>query len=252
MTTAERYVNLAAFALMILVNAMASLLPLNGRTTGEISDLYPVLITPSGYVFAIWGLIYLLLAGFVAYTFLRPEDPRLGGFHYLFALSCLLNSAWLFAWHWENMSLALTLMLALLATLVFIYANVNYSERWGSLLAFWLLKLPFSIYLAWISVATIVNVSVTLYAAGWTGWGISPAVWAAIMVLIATVLALLAVDLRNDRAFALVIAWALTGVGASNADHLFVAVVAWGAAVGLLVFLGWQIAGDNERRIVLR
>ncbi len=250
MTRAERYVNLVAFGLMILVNAMASLLPLNGRTTGEISELYPVLITPSGYVFAIWGLIYLLLAGFLAYTFLRPEDPRLNGFHYLFALSCLLNSAWLFAWHWENMSLALTIMLALLATLMFIYANVNYSDRWRSLLAFWLLKLPFSIYLGWISVATIVNVSVTLYAAGWTGWGISPPVWAAIMVLIAAVLALLAVDLRNDRAFALVIIWALTGVGARNSDNLFVAVVAWGAAVGLLVFLGWQIAGDRERRIV--
>ncbi|MFO8059818.1 MAG: tryptophan-rich sensory protein, partial [Bacillota bacterium] len=191
MTDADRYVNLGAFATMILVNALATLLPLNGRTTGEISQLYPVLITPAPYTFAIWGLIYLLLAGFVIYQFMRPRDPRLRGFRHLFALSCVFNSAWIFAWHWEGIRLSLAIMLALLATLVTIYANIDAGGRPQSLTTFWILKIPFSIYLAWISVATIVNVSVTLYAAEWDGWGISQTGWTAIMILAAAALAVL-------------------------------------------------------------
>lgn len=250
MSNTERYVNLAAFVTMILVNALATLLPLNGRTTSEISELYPVLITPSGYVFAIWGVIYLLLAGFVAYPFLRPHDPRLQGFRHLFALSCLLNSAWLFAWHWENIPLSVAIMLALMATLVTIYANINYRERWECLTAFWLVKIPFSIYLGWICVATIVNINVALYAARWDAWGISQVGWTAIMILAAAAAAILALVWHGDRALALVIIWALTGVGTRNSDNLFLAAVAWGTAVGLGVLLGRQLVGGKGERIV--
>lgn len=241
----EKYLSLAAYVFMVGVNALASLLPLNNQTTAEISDRYPTLITPAGYVFAIWALIYLALAGFVLFQLLRDSNGRLTRIRYLFIASSLLNAAWLFAWHWEQLALSLVIMLALLIVLVAIYLTVR-RQRWDSPAAQWLVKAPFSIYLAWISVATIVNVSVVLYASGWQGWGISGVSWTAVLIVVAAVLAASALIIRGDAAFALVIMWALTGVAANNSDITFLATTAWAAGVALAILLGWRIAAGHQ------
>ncbi len=237
----DKYLSLLAYVFMVGVNALASLLPLNDQTTAEISGRYPTLITPAGYVFAIWGLIYLTLAGFVVFQLLSESNQRLTRIRHLFIASSLLNAAWLFAWHWERLALSLVIMLALLVVLVATYLAVRQQE-WESPAARWFLKLPFSIYLAWISVATIVNVSVVLYASGWEGWGISAVGWTVVLIVVATVLGASALLIRTDPTFALVIIWALTGVAANNTDITLVATTAWTAGVALAILVGWRTA----------
>jgi len=168
-------INLLAVIVTIGVNGLANALPLNGQTTGEISDRFQVYFVPAGYVFSIWGLIYLGFTAFAVYQALpaQRDNPRLQRIGYLFALSCLANIAWLFLWHYEIFLLTLVAMVALLLLLVAIYlrldinrVRVNRAERW-------LVHIPFSIYLGWITVATIANVTSVLDYLNWSGWGIS-------------------------------------------------------------------------------
>ncbi len=205
--------NIAAFVLVVLVNALANTLPLNGLTTGAISDSFPSLFTPAGYVFAIWILIYLLLGVFVVYQALpgQRDNPRLEQLGYLFVLSCAFNIAWLFAWHFLLIPLSLLLMLGLLGTLILLYERLEIGKNEvtrGETLA---VRLPFSVYLGWITVATVANVTVTLLGFGVrSGWG-AP-FWAFVAVLAATAIGLLVLRRRGDVAFVLVLVWAFFGI----------------------------------------
>lgn len=220
-----RWVNLGAFLIVILVNALANALPLNGLTTGEISDRFRVYFVPAGYVFSIWGLIYLLLAIYVVYG-LTPKGRERADVGPLFAVSCLANIVWLFLWHYEQFAWTIFAMLALLGSLIAIYLRlgVRYppTERWR-----WLVQLPFSVYLGWVSVATIANISDVLYLAGWGGKGLAPQVWAVVMMAAAFLLALAMAHFRRDWAYGAVIVWALVGIGIKQGGTALAAPGAW-------------------------
>jgi hypothetical protein len=136
--------------------------------------MFPVYFVPAGYVFSIWGVIYLLLIAFVVYQALpsQRENPLLRRIGYWFALTCAANSLWIFAWHWLIFPLTLVLMLILLCALINIYLITRRERENISRAETWLVQLPFSIYLGWISVATIANMTDFLYDAGWNGAGI--------------------------------------------------------------------------------
>lgn len=227
---------IAALAATLAVNTAANLLPLNGQTTGEISDRFPVLITPPGYVFSIWGLIYTGLIAYAIYQALpsRRDDPRLRRVAWPFVLSCAANVAWLLLWHYNQFGLTLGAMLGLLFALIVVDRRLGtFPEHAGADLIF--ARLPFSVYLGWISVATIVNATVVLYDVGWDGLGLSPELWTTGLIGAGAGLAA-AMGLRQrDPAYPLVIAWALAGVAGKNAGTPLVGPAAWaGAAVALL------------------
>lgn len=237
---------------VLVVNFLANALPINGQTTAEISDRYPVLFTPAGYVFSIWGVIYLLLIAFVVYSFTKQgaSDSRVAAVGPLFALSCLFNALWIFAWHYNQILLSLGIMLALLLTLIAIYLRIR---RRGAPLAgasaTWLVLVPFSVYLGWISVATIANVSALLYDIGWAGWGIPPATWTVIMLLIGAALALFAAYQRADVAYGIVFVWAFVGIGVRHGwDVTLVTAVSWGGAVVIAGWLAWIALSGRLRR----
>lgn len=226
-------VTVAALLVTLVMNALASLLPLAGRTTAEVSDLFPVLFVPAGYVFAIWGLIYLGLAAFAVYQALpaQREHPRLRRIGYLFAASCLLNSLWLVAWHTLQITLSLLMMVGLLLTLIAIYQRLRPRDG-APRLERVLVDAPFSLYLGWITVATVANASIALYHAGWGGWGLPDAFWGVL-----TVAAALAVALRmvgRDTIFVLVVVWALVGIFVKQQDTAVMAFTALLAAVALV------------------
>jgi hypothetical protein len=233
-----RWVNVAALVAAIAVNALANALPLNNLTTGEISDRFEVYFVPAGYVFAIWGLIYLALAAFVVYQALpaQRDNPRLARIGYLFAASCVANAAWLFLWHYERFGWTLVAMLALLALLIAIYLRLGIGREQVSPAEKWLVHVPFSIYLGWITVATIANVTSLLDYVGWGGWGISAAAWTMIVLAAASGIALLTALTRRDVAYLLVLVWALAGIAVKHSDVERVATAAWVAAgfAGLL------------------
>ncbi|MCT4543073.1 MAG: tryptophan-rich sensory protein [Vallitalea sp.] len=208
-----RILNVIGYAIMIIVNILAVALPLNGKTTGEISDTINSLFTPAPYTFMIWGLIYLLLLGFVIYSLRsnQTQNNTIDSISVLFFISSILNALWLFAWHYEKLCLSLIIMILLLITLIKIYNRINNnssSDKNDSIF----IKIPFSIYLAWISIATIANVSVVLKATGWNGLGLSETTWTVIVLIFALVLSLYISIKNKDLPYLLTVTWALVGI----------------------------------------
>lgn len=204
--------NLLATISVVAVNALANSLPINGQSTGAISNKLDVLFTPAGYVFGIWGLIYFLLFVWVLREFPadRRDLPLYKEATPLFVLSSLLNILWIFSWHYEYFLVSVVIMLGLLLTLIALYHKVK-----GRAASFWDM-VPFSVYLGWISVATIANISYYLVSINWEGFGLSDQVWTFLMLGVATILAIVFSLKNNDAIFPLVFTWAFIGIGVRN------------------------------------
>jgi hypothetical protein len=219
---AIRWVNVLAFVLMVLVNGLAgSTTILGGKNTAQISDTNPTLVTPAGYVFSIWGIIYLLLGIFVVFQALPSQQGK--EYHkkigLLFALSSLANIVWLLLWQFEYLAFSVVLMLLLLTTLISIYLRLLVGKSDAALREKLAVHLPFSVYLGWITIATIANVSAALVSIGWDGFGINAEAWAALVVIVALIITLLVVATRKDVAYALVIIWALVGIAVKQSGN---------------------------------
>jgi len=232
-------VNIIAFLATVLANFLANAIPFNGQTTGEVSDKFEVYFVPAGYVFSIWGLIYLGLLAFTIYQALpgQRDNLRLLKLGYLFAVSCLANIVWLLLWHYEQFALSVLLMLAILGSLIGSYLRLQVGKSSVSPAERWFVQLPFSIYLGWISVATIANITAFLDYIAWSGWGIDPAVWAVVMIIVGGVLAAMMRFRRNEVAFLLVVVWAFAGISVKQAATPVVAYTGWVCAGGLLLLL---------------
>ena len=210
--------NLLGFVGTVVVNALANILPINNITTGEVSDLYPNLFTPANITFAIWGLIYVLLAIFVIYQLLPSvrRDPHKADFIQrigpLFFISCLANMGWIFAWHYQNIALTLVLMLILLGCLLLIYLRLDIGITEATKARKYLVHLPFSVYLGWITIATIANVAAMLVDANWGMFGLDEQFWAVAVIIVGIGIALSMLFTRKDIYYCLVVDWALLGI----------------------------------------
>lgn len=227
-----RWLVVLAAVAMITVNALANSLPINGLDTGEISDRFDIYFVPAGYVFSIWGLIYLGIAAFVIYQVLpaTKDNPRLNRISILFIISSAANISWIFLWHYLQFNWTLLAMLTLLVSLILIYQQLETGKTEVGAAEFWLVRVVFSVYLGWISVATIANTTQFLYVNEWSGWGISDAAWAAIMLGVATVLGWIIALTRKDIPYLLVFVWAFIGIAVEHQSSQLVSVSAWVAA----------------------
>lgn len=242
--TVLKILNILGFAGMLAVNAAASLVPINNLTMAEVSGMYPALFTPAGYVFSIWGLIYLLLLGFVIYQardlfssqkLPMPFVERIGP---CFFISCLLNAAWIFAWHYLKIGLSLVIMLALLATLIFIYLRLNAKQDTSP--HFWV-HLPFRVYLGWIIIATIANVSALLVSVGWQWVGLRPDLWTVAMIVAAVAITSVFIWRYRDWAVAAVAVWGLVGIAVARLPAGGVVTGVGCAAIVACVFIVMQL-----------
>lgn len=233
-------VNIFAFIIVVAMNALSNALPLNGRTAGEISDALPSYFTPAGYTFSIWSVIYLFLLGFTIYQALpsQRERPFLGKIGWLFAATTVLNIFWLLAWHYSFYAVSILFMVGLLITLIAIYLRLNIGQPDASLTTAdkLLYQTPFSLYLGWITVATIANIASVAAYLGWNGFGIDGSVWSAIMMLVAVVVAGMLLFNRRNLAYAAVLVWALFGIRTAHADVALVANTALVAAILVVIF----------------
>jgi len=205
-----------SFALMVVINALANILPINGQNTGAVSEKYDTLFAPAGLTFSIWGLIYFLLFIHVLYhiynAFIENNEANFkANTSWLFSLSCILNSLWIFAWHYEFLLLSVFIIIALLVTLAFLFMQTDSIKPTG-IIQHIALKTPFSIYLGWISVAVIANISTYLVSIKWNAFYISEDIWAMLLIIIAAILALLMLLNRKNASYALVVIWALSGI----------------------------------------
>ncbi len=241
--TVRQLVNLLSVILALTVNILASTLPLNGQNTGEISDRFQVYFVPAGYVFAIWGVIYI---GWIAFTIfqLRPaqkENPRLQHLGYLFALSNLANAAWLFCWHYNLFGLSVIVMLTLLALLIASYLRLDVNRSSVTRTEYWSVDVLFSVYLGWITVATVANISDWLYLVGWDGFGISAQAWTVIMLAVASLLGLAMAITRRDAGYLSVLVWAFVGIAVKQTSAPNVVISAWIAAGAMLVLAVYSL-----------
>ncbi|MEX2535072.1 MAG: tryptophan-rich sensory protein [Trueperaceae bacterium] len=229
------------------MNYLANALPLAGRDTGEISDRFDVAVTPAGYAFSIWGVIYLALGAFVIYQLLPNQaSARLDRTRILFLLSCLFNVAWLLAWHNLLIPLSLLIMLCLLAVLFMVYAEVRHIDAAVGRND-WLLRLPFSLYLGWISVATLVNVGVVLYDLGPLRSPALDITWALFALVVLTVAVLFVLRMFDDVVYALVALWASVAIVVANLAQPLVVVAAGLVALLLVGGIGWNIGRSQHR-----
>ena len=217
----------------ITVNILANALPLNGLNTGEISDRFQVYFVPAGYVFSIWGLIYLGLLAYAVFQALpsQKDNPRLQAIGGWVILGGLANIAWIFLWHYEQFVGTLGAMLILLATLIAIYLRLGTGLTRVPPAETWAVRVPFSIYLGWISVATVANVSDVLDYVGWNRWGWSDEGWMILILAVVVGLAALVNLSRRDVAYTAVLLWALAGIGVKFPQQGIVTAAIWVAFV---------------------
>jgi len=208
---------------MVTVNALANILPINGIGTGEVSDSYANIFAPAGITFAVWGLIYILLFGHSLYqlvnreSLFKNEDYKWIGFW--FAFSSIINTVWIFTWHYEIIWLSLILMILILVSLIRI--NMTLRNVHSSKKEILFIKIPFTVYFGWITVATIANVTTFLVSINWNMFGISEVFWADTMILIGAIIGFIAILYYKSLSYGFVIIWAYLGIGIKHISSEF-------------------------------
>jgi hypothetical protein len=228
---------------VIAVNSLANILPINGYNTGQVSAFYPNAFVPAGFTFSIWGVIYLLLLsytiGFTYFSIKGQQYPKAFIFieriNIYFLMTCVLNMAWILAWHYLQIELSVVIMMLFLSTLIQLFLKSNTIANGLTSTQKIILHTPFIVYLGWISVATIANITALLVAYKWNAFNVSPIYWSAAMILIAIILAVLMLKKFRSIAFALVVAWALWGI--YNAQGPAALILARITAVGIGVII---------------
>lgn len=239
------------FMAMIAANWAANGLPINGYTTGEISAFYPNAFVPAGFTFSIWGIIYLalfLMLMFSAKYLDGPHAQLLNSALPLFLLTCVLNIGWIIAWHYLQTLLSVVIMVLFLGTLALLTARLGIGLPLGNARLKWVLHVPISIYFGWITVAILANVTALLVSMGWDGYGMAESAWAMILMLIAIAAALIMLQWRKDAFYALVIVWALFGIGSRQTalqdsgwfEGVALVALAGIGMISLQIVLSWQ------------
>jgi translocator protein len=248
--TILNWANIPAFIITLIINGLANTTLIGGRTTAEVSDSYPTLITPAGYVFSIWGIIYVLLGVFLVYQALpsKKNQPFQKQISILFILVSVLNVVWLFLWQNLLLSISVVIIIAFLASLIAIYLRLNIGKTKVSLKEKLCVQVPFSVYLGWVTIATIANIAVTLVSVNWDGLGISLETWAVLVLAVAVIIDLIVIVTRRDIAYSLVFIWALVGIAvnqAANATILLtaevgVAIISVGLVISIAMSRFWK------------
>ncbi|NJL49328.1 MAG: tryptophan-rich sensory protein [Leptolyngbyaceae cyanobacterium SM2_5_2] len=232
-----------AIAATLVVNTLSNLYPPGGQNVGEIANtvLSGVLITPANYAFAIWGVIYLGLIAYAIYQFhpARRQNPQIQRVNKLLIMACVAQVIWIFLFTLQRFAWSVVAMLVILLALIAVYLTLDIGLQRVTSQQRWRVHIPFSIYLGWIAVATIVNVASAFYAAEWGGWGLSPVAWTVMMIGVAAMLAAIVIAQRADLAFTLVFIWAFVAIALRHTDVPAI----WGTAVlsslALCAGLGW-------------
>ena len=242
---------------MVAVNYLANALPLNGRRTGDVSGAYPSLFTPAGVTFSIWGVIYLLLGAHVLYQLglfsdradTDAEAGLLNRVGVLFAVSSILNTAWIFAWHYDLIPLSAVLLVAILACLALIVTTVRRANLTGR--QRWFISVPFSVYFGWTTVAVVSNITVLLVYWNWNRFGVAESLWAVIIVLVAMAIGTLTMLRNRDVAYGLVLIWAFVGILIRQTTDLagrYPGIIA-AAVASLAVFLIAEVWIIRQRKL---
>ena len=249
--TIRQLLTLAAIIAAFGINVWSNVNPPNGLTIGAISQniFENVLITPASYAFAIWGLIYLGLISFAVYQGLpaQKNNPLLEKIGYKLAISSAAQIVWVICFLYRQYSASMIAMVGILLPLIGAYCSLPFKTRISSSQR-WLIRMPISIYFAWISVATILNGSLVLESWQWNGWGLSPIIWTVIMLLIAGLITHFVAIPRLDFVYGGVFIWAAIAIAIKNSNIALISGIAIGLSISLTVLLIFSSFYSQERQ----
>ena len=250
MLASRRYLPLVATLIVIAVNAAANLIPLNGYQTGELSDLNPTGFTPSGWVFAIWSLIYLGLIAYGIAALVGSERTR-GRATTLttpYLVNAAANAGWIFAWHYRQVELSLALMLVILATLIMIFLRLRRQPP-PSVWEFLVIDAPFSLYFGWITTATLANLGAVFHTLQAYPFSLPMDQWALVTMCAATAIYVWMGAVTRDVVYCSVFVWAALGIAYRPTGVTEpVKLAAWAAVFVLLACIAWAAVESVRRR----
>jgi len=244
----DAFLNLIGLLIVLTVNALANILPINGYNTGQISGFYPNYFVPAGFTFAIWGIIYLLLIGFVFCSFFsafgrfdEAGKKAIDSLSPFFQITCLLNAGWIVVWHYLFLAASLIIMLVFLVVLIILYLRIKpFKLSMPAFHRIWIHH-AFLVYLGWISVATIANTTALFVGFGWDGNPLTAPTWSMIMIIIAMVLGVFMVGRQKEPAFGFVLSWAFYGIYMGQHDASRAVSLTAAAGVCLVLALSFTI-----------
>jgi len=225
-----KYLVVILFCGMIVMNYLANALPLNNMTTGQLSDSYPNLFVPAGFTFSIWGVIYLLLAACCVVQFTDGNRGVMSVIGWTFAITSVLNALWIVFWHYQEVPMSVVIMIALLVTLI--YINIRIKD-----IPFGLVKASFGVYLGWICIATIANVTTLLVHYGWKGGPLSEETWTVIMIMAGALIACAAIVRLRNPFIGLSVIWAFVGIISKRSNDYRSIAIASAIALTLVAVL---------------
>ena len=215
--TVQKILVVVLFFVMVCINIFAFTIKINGRTTAEIAHSYPNLFTPADYTFSIWGLIYIMLIAFVFYQlgFYGKnrhvlEDELLYQARIILMITSLLNIGWLIAWHYDYMALSLMFITLLLISLKIFCKIIRTQHLTTSEKIF--IKLPFSIYYGWITIAIAANAVTLLVSIRWGGFGIPNVIRTILLLIFLTSVVIFRAIRNKDLIYCITVLWGYTGV----------------------------------------
>jgi len=241
-------INILSLIFALILNGLSGSALFDGRSVGEISARYDTLITPAGFAFSIWGLIYLMLTLFISYQsyawLKHREDTALKQTGLWFALGNVANGLWIVAWLNENIGVSVLLIFILLFSLIMLTIRLRLEIWDGPLSTIVFVWWPICFYLGWIIVASVVNVAVYLLSLNWQGGFLSPVAWTVIMMVIAMIIYLLLVFKRNMREAALVGVWAFIAIAvrqwAANNEIVITSLLTTGVLLAVISWHGYK------------
>lgn len=245
---------------MIIVNALSILLPINNLTPQQVSDLYPNLFAPAGITFSIWSVIYVLLALFVLYQWglfnrgSKMNESTWRRVRFLFIINAAANMSWLFAWHYKLITLSVIIMLILLITLIRMVTLLNQQPL--STKDYLFIRLPFSVYFGWITIATIANITSWIVSLKLDFFQDRQELWTIVVLIIGFVIAAATILRNRDIPYGLVIVWAYYGIllkhqspdGWNNAYPMIKTTIIT-CIVALLVVMVYQVWRNLKARM---
>lgn len=250
------------YLIMVTMNALANIIPINGMNTGEISDSFPNLFAPAPITFAIWGVIYFLLLLYAIYQFIEFENDSDSNKEELFkkiaiyfSISSVANSIWILAWHYKLIPLSLLLIIVVLVCLILINQQTKASRL--SLKDNFFIRVPFSIYFGWVTVATIANVTTLLVDIGWNGFGISETIWMILILIVGALITIATILTYKDFFYGLVVIWAYFGIyikhtsaSGFNGDYGSIITTTIVCLISLIIAEFYMIYSNRKKRVI--
>ena len=212
------------------INALAAAGYINGITPAEISDRYPTIITPAGYAFSIWSLIYIGLLAFSVYQAMSANLERFGGVRTTYIASCVLNCAWIYFWHHGYIGVCAVLITALAIVLIAITSMYKVAVSMTEAL---IVKGTFGLYAGWVTVASIVNIAV--YLRSFDSPAATSNLVGVLAVVIATAAAIAVTWKLANYLYPVAVAWALTAIAVNQSGKTAIVIACSGGVIMCLL-----------------